>query len=299
MKTLSAWLAACAPHKAVDACTICRAIPVHCSRLEKGGELVGDDIPPEVTKLVGFLPPLVGWRGEILQCPECRRPYWYETEYEYLVGGSEDTWTYRRTPPEELFHDDWFIRYRLGADAVETAWSQPYFPAHAIAELKHAGWVALHDEGERTRLETSADLVALGAVGLNDPARCVRYLALVERIDGRRVNALKSFERIAWRSKLTDAEKRQIEELRAASAVEPETTERLADRVRVNLWFVEDRRLVHRVITVFPDAPWPTKTPSLASISPCNDRLLGCSELRQCDMCCTRANRQVPSAVFE
>jgi hypothetical protein len=254
MKTLAAWLEACAPLKELAACSICSKIPLHCSRFEKGGELVGDDIPPEVGKLVGFLPSLPHWRGEILRCPECHRPYWYESEYEFLVGGSEDTWTYRRPPPEELFRDGWFIRYRFGAAEVETSWPQPYFPHHSIAKLKQAGWMALDDDGERTRIASSADLVTLGPVGLNDPKVAIRYLFLVERIDNVRSQyAIKSFDRIAWKSKLTAEEKLQIEDLRAASRVEPETTEQLADRVLVKRWFVQDRRLIYRVITITPD----------------------------------------------
>jgi hypothetical protein len=45
MKKLSEWLAATTPIKCVEDCSICRKIPAYCSRLEKGGELVGDDIP--------------------------------------------------------------------------------------------------------------------------------------------------------------------------------------------------------------------------------------------------------------
>lgn len=35
MKTLAAWLEACAPRKELDACSICSKLPVHCSRFEK------------------------------------------------------------------------------------------------------------------------------------------------------------------------------------------------------------------------------------------------------------------------
>jgi anti-sigma regulatory factor (Ser/Thr protein kinase) len=254
MNTLSAWLAACAPLKALEACSICSKIPMHCSRFEKGGDLVNDDIPPETGKLVSFLSPLPHWRGEILQCPECHQPYWYESEYEFLIGGSEDTWTYRRSPPEELFRDDWFIRFRFGGSEVDTAWPQPYFPYHSIAKLKQVGWTALHDEGASTPIASSSDLVKLGPVGLADAKVAVRYLFLVERVDNLPSSyAIKRFDRIAWKSKLTAEEKLQIEDLRAASRVEPETTEQLADRVLVKRWFVRDRRLVYRVITVFPD----------------------------------------------
>jgi DNA-directed RNA polymerase subunit F len=56
-----------------------------------------------------------------------------------------------------------------------------------------------------------------------------------------------------WKWTLTDEEKAQIEHLRATSRVAPEQIERLADRVLVKRWFVENRRLIYRVITIFPD----------------------------------------------
>jgi hypothetical protein len=168
MKKLSEWLAATTPIKCVEDCSICRKIPAYCSRLEKGGELVGDDIPEDVNRLEGFLDSVKGWRGDVMRCPECHRPYYYESEYEFLIGGSEDTWSYRRVDPEELFRGDWFIRYRIGRDNLDQAWSQHAFPQHAIAKLRDGTWIALHDEGEVTPLASSADLRRLGPSALCD-----------------------------------------------------------------------------------------------------------------------------------
>jgi hypothetical protein len=258
MKKLSEWLAVTAPLKAVEACSICSKIPRHCSCFEKSGELVHDDIPPEVKHLGSLIAKLGRWRGEILQCPECRRAYWHDYEYEYLAFGSEDTWTYLRVEPEVMFHDDWFIRYRLGDYEVDTAWSQDYFRQHSFAKLESGRWIALHDEGEVTPIVSPADLVKLAAidppVGLEEPKAAKRYLYLVERIDHvTSGNAMTSFDKIRWRSKLTDEDKARIEDLRAASRVEPEQLEKLADRVLVKRWLISDRRLIYRIITVFPN----------------------------------------------
>lgn len=35
------------------------------------------------------------------QCPECGTSYLYETEYEFLLGGSEDTQKLKRLTTEE------------------------------------------------------------------------------------------------------------------------------------------------------------------------------------------------------
>ena len=258
MKKLSEWLAATTPLFAAEACSICSKIPRHCSRFEKGGELVGDDIPPEVKELGSLIPSVRGWRGELLQCAQCRSVYWYDSEYEFLIGGSEDTWTYRRVDPETMFRDDWFIRYRLEGENVDVAWSQTYFRHHSFAKLKPAGWIALHDEGAVTPIASSADLVKLGAidplVGLDDPKVARSYLVLVERVDNLPSNyALTKFDHISWKWTPTDEEKVQIEDLRAASRVEPEQTEKLADRVLVKRWFVHERRLIYRIINVFPN----------------------------------------------
>ena len=258
MKKLSEWLAVTAPLKSVEDCTICSKISAHCSRYEKSGELVSDTIPSEVSKLEGLIDALAHWRGSISRCPECHRPYWYDYEYEFLIGGSEDTWTYRRTDPDALFRDDWFIRYRLGADTVDVAWAQAYFRHHSFAKRKKSGWIALHDEGAITPIASSADLVALGAidppVGLDEPKVAKRYLFLVERVDNVPSSyGLTKFDRISWKSGLTDDEKTQIEDLRAASRVEPEQIEKLADRVLVKRWFVHERRLIYRIINVFPN----------------------------------------------
>lgn len=255
MKKLSEWLAATAPLKAIEACSICSKIPTYCSRFEKGGELVADDIPDEVKRLEAFLGPLPHYRGDVMRCPECHRPYYYESEYEFLVGGSEDTWSYRRYEPEELFRDSWFIRYRIGEGLDIGSWLKA-FPHHAIARMRDGTWFALHDEGERTPLASSADLRALGPSGLNEEDTARGYLGLVERIDNLPANyGVRNFNHIQWKWTLTDDEKRQIEDLRGASRVRDEEVERVADRVLVKRWFVDKpgRRLVYRIINIFPD----------------------------------------------
>ena len=256
MKKLSEWLAATAPSKSVETCSICSKIPVYCSRFEKGGDLVGDNIPEEVKQLEGFLDGPTGWRGEIMRCPESHHLYFYESEYEFLVGGSEDTWSYKRVEPEEMFRDSWFVRYRVGPDRIDHGSSVGAFPKHAIVKLRDGTWLAVGDEGEETPLASSADLRELGPSGLNDEKVARSYLDLVERIDNLPSNhGVKNFNHIQWKWTLTDDEKRQIEDLRGASRVKDEEIERLADRVLVKRWFVDrpGRRLIYRIITVYPD----------------------------------------------
>ncbi len=228
---------------------MCSKVSGYTSRFEKHGE-VSDTIPSELS-LQDFL-------GDYSRCGTCRRLYLYEHEYEYLVTGSEDTTSFTRKDFEEVFRGDFFIRYRLGPETVETTWPQTVFPQHSIAVLKDEKWIALHDEGAITPLDPAAGLAALIAidppVGLDDRAIATQYLFLVERMRNTQHGyGVSNFNHIRWKWMLTDEEKAEIENLRAISRVEREVVEELDDRVQFTRWTVLDRKLICRVVSVFPN----------------------------------------------
>lgn len=256
-KTWAAFRALVEPTMPLEACATCSAIGPYCSRFEKHGE-VADNIPPAVAGLDTLMETQRGWRGNVDWCRTCHRLYWYEVEYEFLVGGSEDTTSYRRMEPEALFRDDWFIRYRLGPDTVDTAYSQTFFREHSFARMKDKRWIALHHEGAITPLvppDGLANIIAIDPpVGLDKPNVAKSYWYFVNRFRGIEPHrGYSNFNHIPWKWTLTDDEKRQVEDLRAASPVEDERVEQLADRVTISRWVVEERRLICRAINIFPN----------------------------------------------
>lgn len=87
------------------ACEICRTIPDRVSSSSKGDETWGGPIPPAVGRLVIVGAPYFngdtsGSNQALHKCPLCGTFYWWEHEYEYLAGGSEDSDTYTRLDPE-------------------------------------------------------------------------------------------------------------------------------------------------------------------------------------------------------
>jgi len=256
-KTLAAYRAACEATLPLEACAICTKIPTYCMRFEKGGDLESDNIPPEAAQLVTLLGHVPGCRGEIKRCPTCHRMYWYDSEYEFLVGGSEDTWQYERKELDELFRSEWFIRYRLVPQDVRDTEPQLVFRQHSLARLE-AGWIALHDEGATMPIASLDDIARLAAIDppsdLDQPERAMKYAAIVDRVTSSEYFSVVTwFDGIRWRYTLTDDERAQIEDLRAASRVDKEQAEKLADRVVVTRWVVSQRRLICRVLSVFPN----------------------------------------------
>ena len=256
-KTFAAYRAACEPTLPLEACAICTKIPTYCMRFEKGGDLESDNIPPEAAQLVTLLGHVQGCRGEIKRCPTCHRMYWYDSEYEFLVGGSEDTWQYERKELDELFRSEWFIRYRLVPQDVRDTEPQLFFRQHSLARLE-AGWIALHDEGATMPIASLADIARLAAIDppadLDQPERAMKYAAIVDRVtSSEHFSVVTWFGGIDWRYTLTDDERAQIEDLRAASRVDKEQAEKLADRVVITCWVVSQRRLICRVLSVFPN----------------------------------------------
>ncbi|MBA3499640.1 MAG: hypothetical protein M4D80_00380 [Myxococcota bacterium] len=260
MKTLAEFRAVSSPTMAIEACEICSKIPKRCSRFEKGGDVENDDIPPEAERLVPYLGPVSGHRGEIKRCPTCSRTYWYDHEYEFIVGGSEDTWAYVRLEPEELFRGEWFIRHRLeprtlGITDVE---AQPWFGHHAFVRLDGV-WCALDDDNATTMtIATLDDMARLAVIdpplGLDDPENAKRYSRLVDRMTSPRFQSSMFFSTLPWKHDrdCNDEERAQIKDLEAASRVERESAVKLDDRVIVTKWGISERRLICRMLTVFP-----------------------------------------------
>lgn len=96
-----------APPEARASCSICSAIPPKTGEFWKGGDLQGSSMPAATAKLE-----IVGWpyftdstsssNRCIKRCPECGGVYLWETEYDYLVNGSEDDITMTRLSDAEV-----------------------------------------------------------------------------------------------------------------------------------------------------------------------------------------------------
>ena len=91
------------PTMPVESCSICQSIGRGGARLYKSGELEYDTIPPGVQNLDYFMR-----LGEHVQtnwleiCPQCKRLYYCEESYEYLVNGSEDYESYSPLAPDQI-----------------------------------------------------------------------------------------------------------------------------------------------------------------------------------------------------
>jgi hypothetical protein len=243
----------CGPPKMpLEECEICRAIPKSCSRFEKGGDVERDTIPPEASRLVGFLPEIQAQRGEVKRCPICNRMYFYEYEYEFLVGGSEDTYSYERLELDELFRHEWIILQRLGLERVWVQW-QHYFP-RALVNID--GWKTLDDDNRLAPFTEDAFRTLIAANprgGFDDVARAKHFAHLVDLASGR-ATSVSFFSTIRWKKPLTEEERRQIADLEAACGkIEPPVVESHGDRITVRGWVIVDRKLICRVTTIFPD----------------------------------------------
>jgi hypothetical protein len=86
-------------------CEICSMIPDRLCSTSKGDERWGDPIPAAVGRLAIVGAPYYdcdtsGSNRALHKCPLCGSFYWWEFEYEYLAGGSEDTTVYTRLDQE-------------------------------------------------------------------------------------------------------------------------------------------------------------------------------------------------------
>ncbi len=99
---------------AIAACVTCQALPASCYALSSATR--PGRLPPQA---YAILPRWVGdlqvdRKHALLRCRRCETPYRYDTDYEFLVGGSEDAEELRR-----LAVDEWFARAR--SEAVRRA----------------------------------------------------------------------------------------------------------------------------------------------------------------------------------
>lgn len=258
MRTLAGLRAATSPSMPIEACAICSKIPEDCSRFDKGGETRNDDIPPETEQLVDYLGHVDGVRGSIKRCPTCRRTYWYDSEYEFLIGGSEDSWRYTRMEVDELFRSEWFIRYRMAPAKLEDVEGQPHFRHHALVRLEGT-WRAIDDANATVMTIASLDdIKQLAAIdppaGLDDPETAMRYSRVVDRVTAPRFQSSMFFSTLGWRheSQLTGEERAYIKDLQAASRVEKEKATKHDGHVVVTKWGVSEKKLICRHLTVFP-----------------------------------------------
>jgi len=81
-------------------CSICSQLDDYQRGDQKNGKEAEDSfLPPAADKLRTVITD--GSRRSLRQCPECGTSYTYETEYEFLIGGSEDTQKLKRLTTEE------------------------------------------------------------------------------------------------------------------------------------------------------------------------------------------------------
>ncbi len=85
-------------------CPVCGTLDDHESGAQKGGRPEDDTfIPPAVDALVEVadLGSDGGREHRLLRCPRCGSHFRYDTDYEFIVPGTEDTQDLRRVTPAE------------------------------------------------------------------------------------------------------------------------------------------------------------------------------------------------------
>ena len=249
----------------VDRCEICKHIPRSCSRFEKGGDVEHDNIPPQVDQLAKI-------DDRVLRCPTCNRLYVYEHEYEFIYGGSEDTYSYQRVTHRELLHDKRILESRVASDELCGALGKPrrkawyevtqYFAGYCVTPVEVGDdeaiiYIALPDDAPALpmTIETVAQIVASAPLdGLDNEIRLLEYARDVDKWTTEyRYGFLRvdKFDDIPWRKDLTDEDRMLIEDLRRASRVKPLHVERIDDRWELRFWVVAERKLICRVLTVW------------------------------------------------
>jgi hypothetical protein len=257
-----------------DACSICSTIPDYCHRFVKGDTVSYDTVPWEaVRQLVTFIGAIENSSGEVKRCPACHRMFAHQHDYDPMPSAfwvddeDETTDTIRRREVEELFRSPWFSCLRILRDsrfpgrqtiAVE---DQPFFSRHVFAEVGFVDkrWVVLFDEQPLEELAGRLDVLARVAAseqppGLGERDRAIEYATFADRVtsDYKRCSYIEAFDTIPWRSELAGEERAQIEDLRAASRIEPMHVEQQADAWLIRRWVIAQQRLICRLVTVLP-----------------------------------------------
>lgn len=256
------------PTMPLEACEICKQIPGYCR----------DEFPDAIRELesAGLLEEDKdqAWR----RCPNCHRLYeWTYSPYEYLAWGSEDAHTtYTRVEARAVFgaltqhriaHERFgralaAIDPQLAIDKREIVeHAKDYYPHHRIVRIACRDrrlWIALSDDGDVIPC-TLAELAKIAASApppdLDQSANAVEYAAVVDHVTSEHEYGeviVDAFTQIPWRAELTAEDRAYIEVLRAASRVEPQHAEQLADHVVVRRWVVAHQKLIFRVLTVWP-----------------------------------------------
>lgn len=81
------------PETSLHPCSVCGSMHTQEYAIQKYGWPQDDTyLPPAAGKLntVRDFKPYSSRKLQLRQCPECSTYYLYETDYEFLVGGSED-----------------------------------------------------------------------------------------------------------------------------------------------------------------------------------------------------------------
>lgn len=87
-----------------DTCSLCGALAPEESAFQKYGWEENDTYLPAAAghlMLVKDLKPHGSRKLQLQQCPACGTYYLYRTDYEYLVGGTEDEEFLTRLTPDE------------------------------------------------------------------------------------------------------------------------------------------------------------------------------------------------------
>ena len=89
----------CPPQR--EHCARCKRLPAYASTLTKHGETHGEI--PSGYRLVSFFSWGARWpRMSVDRCEECTALYYQDSEYEFLIGGSEDSQQIRRMTVDEF-----------------------------------------------------------------------------------------------------------------------------------------------------------------------------------------------------
>lgn len=251
----------------LDACEICKHLPERCDE---------DERPAEVKRLVRAGLPEVDadWGSRAFYgCPICHRLYRrdYTAVEHHSYYSSPASTEYTRYTAREVFHEltrDQVTDERFGNAlaalepglAVEQrtlrVCEAGWYPHHRILQIEcgeHRRWVVFSDAGELLpcTLATLSQIAASAPpAGLDQPARAIDYADFVEKVALGERRIVEAFDAIPWRAELADEDRAYIEDLRAASRVEPPQVEARGDRIVIRRWVVDQKRLVCRVLAV-------------------------------------------------